>query len=625
MQNIKFKYCLPLFVLMVFTTSCEDYLDQEPRTTITEALFFQTPDQFELAANFLYTRVGFEDGDISSDLSNNIQTPDVAYSTGLKVPSTDDAIYTDNYADLRAVNELIQKASEYTGESREIATSAGTAYFFRAWHHYKLLLRFGGVIIVTEPLELTRDDQRVVGPRNSRYEVVFQMLADLDLAIENLPDADDLSEADRGKLSAEAAKAFKARILLYEATWERYVGTSTDGDGVTSGAGSNKPTDYLTIDAMLEEAVTLSEEVMNAGTHELWNHREENDLGKDHLFYLFNLEDGGGNPMGYSKADNNEFIWERVYDFNLGSINEGHTQAKRYGPSRKMMDMYLCSDGLPVQHSAVFNGYDSLLTEYENRDDRLHLGTKTPLERYWGFGGARLGGGAQYDLGFDGVNANWDFRHFPHLFTLLLRNNGYEGRKYVSEHPGREEGQQSFNYPLIRLAEVYLIFAEAAYELDDNISNSDLDRSINRIRERSGVAPLSNELIAPFSDLTMLGEIRRERAIELFGEGFRYDDLKRWNIASEELNKAVCVNYINSDIEALVDPVDNVPSYNPDIWNLTTGEINVSSYGGFATTKAGAVILQPQGVRNFTLSNYLDNIPLNEINQNQELQQNPGW
>jgi len=52
----------------------------------------------------------------------------------------------------------------------------------------------------------------------------------------------------------------------------------------------------------------------------------------------------------------------------------------------------------------------------------------------------------------------------------------------------------------------------------------------------TGVAPLTNAMVAAHADLTLLGEIRRERAIELFGETYRLDDLKRWNIAVAELN-----------------------------------------------------------------------------------------
>lgn len=624
MKNINIKIIGLMMVIVGSMSSCDDFLDQEPQDEVTEVIYFETPDQFEFAANYLYTRFAFDEADEETDLSNNIGDGSVVYSRGGTVSAPTDDIWTDNYEELRAANQLIEKAAEYVGEQSDIAVSIGTAHWFRAWHYDRLLKRFGGVPLVLVAPKPSADSPELYAPRNSRYEVVHQMLSDLDIAIANLPAASDLADSDRGKLSVEAAKAFKARILLYEATWERYVGTSTDGDGTSVGAGSAKPAGYLSIDAMLTEAIGQAEDVMVSGSFELWDHTAE--LGEENLFYLFVLDDGGGNPMGYSKADNKEFILQSVYDFTLRQINENLSHSKKFGPSRKMMDMYLCSDGLPVQHSAVFQGYSTITSEYENRDHRLHLGTRTPLVEYWGYGSGSTGGGAQYGVDFADSGIDFDYRYVPDLGAVAVRNNGYQGRKFVTEHIQRESREESFDYPIIRLAEAHLIFAEATVELNGSISDADLDRSINLIRARSGVASLTNALIAPYADLTMLGEIRRERAIELFGEGFRYDDLKRWNIAPEELNKGVCLNYITgTELETALNPKDDSPIFNAASWTLTTTEESFSSYSGIATTKPGAIVFEGPGVRNFRLENYIDPIPSDEINLNPNLTQNPGW
>lgn len=123
----------------------------------------------------------------------------------------------------------------------------------------------------------------------------------------------------------------------------------------------------------------------------------------------------------------------------------------------------------------------------------------------------------------------------------------YSSRKFLIEGANRPVNTESADFPLIRLAEVYLIYAEATCELNNGeISDEDLNFSINHTRARAGVAPLTNALIANVWDagywdhaqgktvckkMNMLDEIRRERACELFGEGFRMDDLKRWGIA----------------------------------------------------------------------------------------------
>ncbi len=622
--NSKILY-FTAFIAVLVMGGCESYLDQEPQDQLSETVYFQSAQQFENAANYFYTRLGFEDGDEASDLSNNFtpgETTDLARG-GISTP-TSDSDWDNNYTYLRAPNQLIEKAAEYEGDPSEIAASVGTAYFFRAWHHFKLLRKFGGVPIVTSSLDVSAEV--LYAPRNSRYEVVYQILADLDEAIAKLPTANTV---EQGMLSTEAAKAFKARICLYEGTWDKYVGTETDGDGSSKGAGSAKPSGYPSVNELLTEAKNLASQVMTSGAFELWDHRE--DIGDDHLFYLFTLEDAGSNPAGLTKADNKEFIFQTVYDFTLGQIRQNISHSKPWGPTRKLMDMYLAADGLPVQHSAVFEGYDLMTSEFRNRDMRLTSFVKEPLVKYWGHGSSTDGGGAQYGVDFEDSGVEFDYRYVPQLGGPGGgRGAGYEGRKFVTEYRLRETREESFNYPLIRYAEVLLIYAEATCELNGGtIDNSDLDKSINLIRERSGVAPLSNELIAPYSDLTMLGEIRRERAIELFGENFRFDDLKRWGIAADELNMDVCLNYVDgTEFETAENPKDpGSLIYQEDGWSYGTidSEQSSSTYAGIANTKEGALILDPTSLHTWSYANYLSGIPTDEITLNPELKQNPGW
>lgn len=635
MKNISLKiFGLTILLSSFFLSGCQDFLDQEPQDVVSEAVYYKTAEQFTNASNYFYTRLGFDyqgdqdtQGDASSDLSGNI-SGNPLYGQGNSSTSTSDDIWKNNYIYLRAVNQLIEKAVDYPGVQSEIAVPVATAYFFRAWHHYNLLKRFGGVPIVTRSLDVSSEE--VYAPRNSRYEVVFQIVNDLDVAISGLPSQNALATSDQGKLTLEAAKSFKARVLLYEATWEKYVGTATDGDGTSIGAGSEKPSGYPSVTNMLTDAKKSALDVINSGAFELWDHR--NDIGEDHLFYLFNLEDGGSNPAGLTKADNKEFIFQTVFDFSLRQIRQNLTHAKPICPTRKMMDMYLCTDGLPVQHSAVFQGYATLTSEFQNRDFRLKSFVSEPLKKYWGWGSNTNGGGAQYGVDFDDSGIDFDYTYVPQLNSPGgARNVGYQGRKFTTEYRLRETREESYNYPQIRLAEVMLIYAEATCELGDgDISDADLNISINKIRERSGIAALTNALIAPYSNLTMLGEIRRERAIELDGENFRFDDLKRWGIAVEELNKNVCINYIaGTEYETAENPKDPgsfIYTAGAFPYGLTTSEQATSTYAGIASTKAGALIIDAAGNRTWSITNYLDPIPTDEINLSEKnLKQNPGW
>jgi len=129
---------------------------------------------------------------------------------------------------------------------------------------------------------------------------------------------------------------------------------------------------------MFSEAKQMANEVINSGAFELWNKRTE--LGDKHLVWLFTLEDGGDNPAGFTKADNKEFIFQTVYDYTYRQIGEYISNSKPITPSRKMMDMFVCTDGLPIQHSPLFKGYMGMTDEYKNRDLRLTGFFPAPLD-----------------------------------------------------------------------------------------------------------------------------------------------------------------------------------------------------------------------------------------------------
>ena len=80
--------------------------------------------------------------------------------------------------------------------------------------------------------------------------------------------------------------------------------------------------------------------------------------------------------------------------------------------------------------------------------------------------------------------------------------------------------KEGYDFPIIRYAEVLLNYAEAVYERDDKISNTDLNISLNlvRLRVNPAMTPLTNELITQNAGMDMRTEIRRERTIELFNE-----------------------------------------------------------------------------------------------------------
>ncbi len=636
---------IPMLAALMASTSCTgDFLNLEPLDSETEAIYFKNLTEFQEAANKLHADVYAWGGNttygINFDYGTDLVTTGSDAVNGTNSPETSDTYYTQVYKWLRTCNQLIEKGEAY-GNPSEIAGPVGQAYFFRAWHHFFLLKRFGGVPLMLSTPDVNSDV--VWGARNSRYEVVKSIIDDLDTAISKLANTTVASTGNDGHVTLEAAKAFKARVCLFEGTWEKYNGQgnadATNGDGVQSGAGTTVPAGYPSINDMLTMAKNLSDEIISSGTFELFMGVENAPASANpdlyahtSYFYLFNLEGTNSNPAGVSKADNKEAIFRSVYDHvnRKSGTNLTHTQPAKM--TRKLIDMYLCTDGLPVHVSPLFKGYKDMNAEFENRDYRLLACHPKTLSYVWGWG--MYGTGADYTVDITSLSAN-QYQYCPNLLTNTT--SGTSGRKFCSELSTLSAaGDEAPDYMHIRLAEIYLIYAEATCELGGgSISDADLDKSLNKVRARGGVAPLNAALIARAKslgcDMTFLGEIRRERALELYGEGHRISDVCRWGLAEQVFGTEKCGVYVNYDgqntyLVGMKNPVTNADVYNPSVWegNIETGTINYED-PAYTPTKAGAVIVEHKTNRKFAKKNYLQPLPTAQIQLNGQLLQNPGW
>lgn len=301
--------------------------------------------------------------------------------------------------------------------------------------------------------------------------------------------------------------------------------------------------------------------------------------------YLFCLEEADSNPAGMTKASNNEFIIYSVYDASLrpGGINLNQTVPKM-DVSRKFIDMFVCTDGLPIEKSEKFKGYENPSSEFTNRDYRLKSYIYQPAD------GKILNDG----------------------------RSGYVSAKFYCER--KTNLNESPNYPVLRLAEVYLIYAEAIYELRGEITDQELERSINQLRKRAGVASLTNALVAD-NGLDMKEEIRRERTVELYMEGYRFDDLKRWGIMEQELNESRLGMVVGSD--------DYDTTFMTDGENTSNFAENTYVWGTEETDtpegKLKCVAIDVKTNFNVTKTHYLWPIPQKQINLNGNLKQNPGY
>lgn len=655
-------------------TGCSDFLDKEPLSDGTDAIFFNTASQFNDAANGLYQLEGWKNYNgtpiwDAGGMDKGLDTYGLG-SNGGGATVEDDWHWDKPYSYIRDCNIVLQKSEEYKGDKEDATykNAIGTAYFFRAWQYFYLLRYFGGVPIVKKPLELKSEE--LYGARNSRYEVINFIISDLETAI---PLLKDVSTPNDGKVNKQVAQAFLARVCLYEGTWDKYVpsiGYNLDGDGKESGAGTVKPDGYPSVSDLLTKAKVNAKAVMDNNKYELWN--ECDSLS---YYYLFNIDDKGGNIsnfMNVGKKTNKEFIFSVKYDYdnNRAGVNLGHaiTTGLGGGISGIFGESFLCRNGLPIRISHTGNiadaennpeylGVKTFDGEFKNRDYRFIGCAGLPDRVRWtnmaDLGSQNTTTGKPYPdkvvpkVPYDPNDPA--FSNKTTIYTPTLYGgtfNGYFNAKFQPEGANRATNTESPDYPLIRLAEMYLIYAEATCELGNGaISNADLDISINKLRDRARVAHLTNELIANVWDagwwdhklnktvchkMNMLDEIRRERTCELFAEGFRADDLKRWGIAQYNLTGRKLGRRVYGS--AFMTGIANdatfhgQPCYQPDTKPLTYGV-----YGDEAHPASKSDPDYGRSIGNlaenllFTQKDYLNPIPRTQIRLNPALKQNPGW
>ena len=569
----KITYILGLFSMLTFQ-SC---LDMEPKTQLADTNYWQTPDHFKLFATQFYGwTVDFKQlddsphSDVRSDLRTGI-TLDV-YSNGTNSIPSSDKTYTNNYNRIRQVNTLLQQAEGYAAPA-DIETSVGEAHFFRAYCYFDLLQVYGDVIITRTPLDIDSPEMQMA--RNSRDEVVDFILEDLEEAIRLLPEANEISSKDEGRLSSQAASAFLSRVALYEGTWQKFRNGGQNNDRSS---------------ALLDIAATSAHDVIESGFFELFAPEE---LGTEAYKYLFILENDKSNPAGITKSGNKEYIFTRRHDPTLASIGFNITQGRLGNAvyvTRKMANMYLQSNGLPINPQTW--DYSKVDSEFKDRDNRMSNTLMIPGHTYWGTGGGRI----------DWTGSAEEIANASHKNFMPSTGTGYFPHKWCCERDGVPTGMEAYDYPIIRYAEVLLNYAEAVFERDDKISDEDLAISLNLTRKRvnPNMPDLTNAFVSA-NNLDMRTEIRRERTVEFYDENFRIDDLKRWKTAEEEMPKNLAgVKWRGTEYETK--------------WSDASSK----------TMDAEGCIIYEQG-RVWEEKHYLYPLPIDQLKLNPNLKQNPGW
>lgn len=537
-----------IFILLLVFSACNnDFMEKYPLDEISDASYWNSAEDLAMYANTFYPEIRDKNQSYQLDDGTDNQGPvsRVSYAWGeTVVPTTGGGWGKSDWLLIRRCNYALVRIDKMGADPSFLRYEAEIR-FFRAFFYFDKVKRFGDVPWIDKDLQT--DSEELYGSRDSRKTVISKILEDLDFAIQYLPE-----KSAELRLTKYAALAFKTEMCLFEGTFRKY-----------HNLGDWQP--------ILQEAVEAAEEVINSGLFSVYS---TGNPDKDYfdMFVMYDLRD---NPEG---------IMVRHFELNLVMHNTVRLVASpKTGWTRDFIESFLCTDGLPISLSPLYQGDAYIEDIYIDRDPRLdqlsHNYKKRPY-KIW-----------------DNGSEEWRI-----LFPEFNPNEGYTGywiTKFFSPYErDRQQHLTTIDQFLFRYGELLVSYAEAKAELGQ-CTQQVLDISINKLRDRAGMPHLTVDVgfvdpnwpdweVKP-SPLGLINEIRRERRIELAAEGKRWWDLMRWKAGKLLENPKILLG--------ARDPENN------QYFELYP-----------AISK-----------RNWYDRLYLQPLPLQDLTLNQNLNQNPGW
>ena len=616
----KIIYSLILTGSICLTSCVNDFLDIDPKNKQTTTTAFKTYDNFKTYSWGLYEI--FKAGDMANfekDLDSHLFVNNAsANSNDWAYQKVTEATGNSNwdFSYIRRVNVMLDNIDQSQMSDKEKAHWRSVGLFFRSMRYFQLLSMYGGVPWLEHVVE-EADTEVIYGSRATRDETAANILRDLTYAEENINVSGDGSNT----INLNVVRALISRFALFEGTWRKYHGLS--------GADT-----YLEVCAKASEK--LIEEIPNVHNN------------YDELFTSESLAGMTGVLLYFEYSDE------------AGLQHQGGRQAgssgNQYELTRNMVDLYLCFDGKPISQSPLFAGDKTPYNEFRNRDYRL-LYTIVPPFRLNVTGNndrnyKRFKVGETINIGNETITVTeQDSINFTENIDLMAKistadakslptfawnnstTNGYAPRfranpenggapftgnhgywfwkYYATRDPLIKHSQNTTDVARFRIGEVMLNYAEAMFELG-RFDQAVADKSINKLRPRANVAPMTVAEIDDAFDANrdqtvpaLLWEIRRERLVELIGENFAFDDIRRWKKGSYLDEQMVGCWVKNSEYK---------------------NTLRIQGYDDLAASanKEGYVIHRQKPL-GFLEHYYLYPVPMKDLVLNKKLTQNPGY
>lgn len=511
--------------------SCEDYLEKEPLGLITDAVVWQDPALIDAYLANLYDRVDFIGlgGNTQEQTSHaliasmagegrSFGTHHQSYGASTSVLNSS-GVYSElnywKYVNIRDMNYFLQQIQDSPLNESIIKQRSSEVRFLRAYTYFQMVIRWGGVPLITEPQAVDAPAEEIFVSRNSEKEVYDFVINEMTDISKILP-----PQNEKGRPSKYAALALKSRAALYAASIAKYGTLQT----VSNPTGND-----LVLGFPASEAATYAQISYDASTDIIQN--------SSHRLYevLSNPAENFQNLFLDESSANTEVIMAEVYDF---SKNRAHAYTMRATPHDfsntwasmvyhyDWLERFEFADGRPGTSvsRAQLTSKDWAVNEiFSNRDPRFVASVFYPESEWAGgktyFHKRTIRDGKTFTAGTDENG-------FPYAATT--RNHlrtGFMVRKRTNENIYPENLiNDDTDYIIFRLGEIYLNLAEAAFYLG---KDGEALTALNRVRQRANMP-----------DKTSITEdiIQNERLVELTWENHSYWDIRRWRIAKQLLD-----------------------------------------------------------------------------------------
>lgn len=511
---IKYKAILFFTVLLATNlTSCKKVLDEENLSGITDETLYTTPKGFETLVNAAYSyqrwwygkERGFNMGETGTDLWTNGAGdvyPDL--TTYQNLQATNGAlqeVWSNFYKAINVCNAGIARVGNSGMDEALQVQRTAEFRFLRAFYYYHIVETWGDIHLTTE------ETKGVITEANkSSVENIYALIIDdLKFSIENLAP----TTSEYGRVTTPAAEAFLARIYL---TRGMNVEAASLAKKVIDNYGFSLLPNYADLWKMDNQQ---NSEVVYAVNYSA--NLNDNDKQDDNVY-----------PDGDNRGSNSaHLLFIMKYDDQPGLIRslEYGRPFNRYQPSRYLL--YLFNEQIDSRFDASFQ--QAWLCNQPNASSRppgMNVGdTAVFISKYAVPASERAT--KNYTIYDDGDIYNADGSSKNRLRYISMKKFMDNTRSSVNE------AQSVRNAFVVRLAEMYLIVAEADFKLGNN---AEAATYLNAVRERAANEGHKQEMAILASDVT-LDFILEERAREFAGEQLRWFDLKRTGKLKENLQK----------------------------------------------------------------------------------------